>query len=194
MPRGWRLESEADDALAGDLNGDGRPDQVLRLVQDLPVEGQDGTLNTRHRALVVLLGKEGGGFRRAAASTRLLLCSTCAGVRGDPQGGGNIQVRVERGQIVVEQQSGSRYAYNQTLRFRHDRETGRFLLIGQDFDNQDTATGERTNESTNYLTGVKLTSQYRYDQRRDVEVLVSKKTARVGRGRKFLEDFDYNNP
>lgn len=194
VPRGWRMEAEADDALAGDLNGDGLADRVLRLVQDLPVEDADGTRRTRFRALAVLLGRQGGGFTRAAVSTRLLLCSTCAGVRGDPAGGGNIQVRVGRGVIVVEQQSGSRFAYNQTLRFRHDRETNRFVLIGEDFDNHDTATGDRTNESANYLTGVKLTRKFRYDQRRDAEVLVSEKTARVPRQRKFLEDVDYNSP
>lgn len=194
VPPGWRVEAETDDALAGDLDGDGLADRVLRLVQDLPVENSNGTTGTRHRALAVLLGKPGGGFTRAAVSTRLLLCSSCGGVRGDPAGGGNIQIRVERGHVVVEQQSGSRFAYNQTLRFRHDRTSNRFLLIGEDFENRDTATGDRTNESTNHLTGVKLTSKYRYDERRDAEVLVSKKTARIPRQRKFLEDVDYNNP
>lgn len=194
VPRGWRMETETDDALAGDLDGDRIADRVLRLVQDSPVESPDGTMRTRFRALVVLLGKPGGGFTRAAVSTRLLLCSTCAGVRGDPSSGGNIQVRVERGVIVVGQQSGSRWAYDHTLRFRHDRATNRFLLIGEDFDNHDTATGERTNDSTNYLTGVKLTRKFRYDKWRDDEALVSEKTTRVPRGRKSLEDVDYNNP
>lgn len=194
VPRGWRVEAETDDVLAGDLDGDGVADRVLRLVQDIPSESSDGTLRTRHRALVVLLGRQGGGFRRAAASTKLLLCSLCAGVRGDPSGGGNIQVSVERGVIVVAQQSGSRFAYDHTQRFRHDRASGRFLLIGEDFDNRDTATGERTEESSNYLTGTKITRKYRYDQRRDDEVLVSERRARVQRPRKFLEDVDYNNP
>lgn len=194
VPRGWRMETETDDALAGDLNGDGLADRVLRLVQDLAVETSDAAPRTRFRALVVLLGKPGGGFARAAASTRLLLCSTCAGVRGDPAGGGNIQVRVERAVIVVEQQSGSRFSYNHTLRFRHDRAAGRFLLIGEDFDNHDTATGDRTHESTNYLTGIKLTREFRHDQRRDNEVLVSEKITRSPRRRKFLEDVDYDKP
>lgn len=193
VPRGWRIESEDDDVTAGDLNGDGVADRVLRLVQDTPNENADGTLRTRFRALVVLLGKAGGGFTRAAATTRLLLCSLCAGVRGDPSGGSNIQLRVERGVIVVEQQSGSRFAYDHTLRFRHDRATNRFLLVGEDFDNRDTATGERTEESSNYLTGNKITRRFRYDQRRDDEVLVSERRARIARPRKFLEEVDYND-
>lgn len=192
VPRGWRVEAETDDVLTGDLNADGRPDQVLRLVQDLPLETSDGTPRTRFRALVVLLGKPEGGYAVAAATTKLLLCSTCAGVRGDPAGGGNIQIRIERGVIVIEQQSGSRSSYNHTTRFRFDRETNRFLLIGEDFDNNDTATGNRTEESNNYLTGVRLTRKYHYDQKRDQEQLVSTKTARIPRQRKFIEDFDYN--
>lgn len=194
VPRGWRIETETDDTLVGDLNGDGRPDRLLRLVQDVPAETPDGVFTTRFRALAVLFGAPGGAYKRAAVTTRLLLCSTCAGVRGDPSGGGNIQIRIERGVIVVEQQSGSRFAYSHTLRLRYERETNRFLLIGEDFDNRDTATGDRTEESSNYLTGVRLIRTYRYDRRRDAEALASTKTARITRQRKFLEDIDSNNP
>ena len=192
IPRGWRVEAETDDVLTGDLNSDGRPDQVLRLVQDLPLETADHVPRTRFRALVVLLARPEGGYAVAGATTKLLLCSTCAGVRGDPAGGGNIQIRVERGVIVIQQQSGSRFSYDHTARFRLDREMNRFLLIGEDFDNNDTATGDRTVESSNYLTGVRLTKKYRFDRRRDDHQLVSTKTARIPRQRKFIEDFDYN--
>jgi hypothetical protein len=192
VPRGWRIEEETDGVLTGDLNADGRPDRVLRLVQDLPPETADGVPRTRFRALAVLLGKPEGGYAVAAATTKLLLCSTCGGIRSDPAGGGNIQIRIERGVIVIEQQSGSRFSYNHTTRYRFDREANRFLLIGEDFDNDDTATGDRTEESRNYLTGVRLTRKYRYDERRDQQQLVSTKTARIPRQRKFIEDFDYN--
>ena len=192
VPRGWRVEAETDGVMTGDLNADRRPDQVLRLVQDIPSETADHVPRTRFRALVVLLGKPEGGYSVAATTTKLLLCSTCAGIRGDPAGGGNIQIRVERGVIVIQQQSGSRFSYDHTTRFRFDRETGRFVLIGEDLDNNDTATGNRTNESSNYLTGVRLTRKYRYDQRRDQDQLVSTKTTRIPRQRKFIEDFDSN--
>src|SRR6185503_1137389 len=92
----------------------------------------------------------------AAATTRLLLCSTCAGMLGDPAGGGNIQINIQRNVIVISQQSGSRFAYDQTLRFRYDSATKRFLLIGEDFENRDRATGTTVKESTNHLTGLKI--------------------------------------
>jgi hypothetical protein len=192
VPGGWRIEAETDDVLTGDLNSDGLADRVLRLVQDLPLETADHVPRTRFRALIVLLARPEGGYSVAAATTKLLLCSTCAGIRGDPASGGNIQIRVERGVIVVQQQSGSRFSYDHTTRFRFDRATNRFLLIGEDFDNNDTATGDRTVDSSNYLTGVRVTRKYRYDKRRDQEQLVSTKTARIPRQQKFIEDFDYN--
>src|SRR5829696_3657220 len=90
VPRGWKVETD-EGVASGDLNRDGAADAVLRLVEDMPVEGSDGTLNTRYRALVILLAKPGGGFTRAAVAAKLLGCSLCYGVLGDPEGG-NIQV------------------------------------------------------------------------------------------------------
>src|SRR3982750_210874 len=54
VPRGWKLEGDEGE-LTGDLNKDGAPDKVLRLVEDIAVERPDGVYNTRYRALIVLL-------------------------------------------------------------------------------------------------------------------------------------------
>lgn len=192
VPRGWRIESETDDKLTGDLNGDGKEDRLLRLIEDKPLTASDDTPNTRYRALVVLLGKDGGGFNRAVATTRLLFCSTCAGMLGDPAGGGNIQIKIQRNVIVVSQQSGSRFAYEQTLRFRFDSPTGKFLMIGEDFENNDRATGAIVRESTNYLTGLKIISKYRVTKDGGDEKLVSKVETKITRPKKFIEDIDYS--
>jgi hypothetical protein len=192
VPRGWRIETEDDDKLTGDLNGDGKEDRLLRLVEDKPLTAPDDTPNTRYRALVILLAKDGGGFTSSVATTRLLLCSTCAGMLGDPSGGGNIQINIQRNVIVVSQQSGSRFAYDKTLRFRFDPATKRFLLIGEDFENNDRATGAITRESSNYLTGLKITSKYRITKDGGDEKLVSKVETKVARSQKFIEDIDYN--
>ena len=192
VPSGWRVEPGDSDNLTGDLNGDGKQDRLLRLVEDKPSSASDGTLNTRYRALVILLSKDGGGFTRAIATTRLLLCSTCGGVMSDPEGGANIQITIERGVIIVSQQSGSRNAYNQTLRFRFDRATGRFLLIGEDFEDHDRATGAIVRESTNYLTGLSITSKYRVNKDSGDEKLISKVETKITRPKKFIEDIDYS--
>jgi hypothetical protein len=173
------------------LNRDGVPDKVLRLVEDIPVEGKDGTYNTRYRALVVLFGQQGGGFKRAAVATKLLGCSLCAGVLGDPEGG-NIQVGIKNGVLNVNQLSGSREATDLTQRFRYDPASGRFLLIGQDVSEYDRAEGGGTSTSTNYLTGVRVTKKTKATRNGDDSV-ISNRTTRVPTTRRFIEDVDYNS-
>jgi hypothetical protein len=188
VPKGWKLETD-EGVTSGDLDKDGAPDAVLRLVEDMPVEASDGTLNTRHRALVILLARPGGGgFRRAAVATKLLGCSLCYGVLGDPEGG-NIQVEIKNGILDVSQLSGSREATDLTLRFRHDAASGRFLLIGEERSDYDRAAGGGTGTSTNYLTGVrviKTTTVGRGGRER-----TTSRTTRVPIARRFIEDVDY---
>jgi hypothetical protein len=187
VPQGWRLETD-EGLVSGDLNRDGAADAVLRLVEDMPTEASDGTLNTRYRALVILLAKQGGGFTRAAVATRLLGCTLCYGVLGDPAGG-NIRIEIRNGVLDVSQLSGSREATDLTLRFRRDPATGRFLLIGAERSDYDRAAGGGTGTSTNYVTGVrvvKTTTVGRGGRER-----TSSKTTRVPRARRFIEDVDY---
>lgn len=189
VPGGWKAETD-ESVVTGDLNRDGAPDAVLRLVEDMPVQGADGVLTTRYRALVVLLAKPGGGFSRAAVATKLLGCSLCFGVLGDPEGG-NIQVEIEKGVLNVSQLSGSREARDHTLRFRHDAATGRFRLIGEEVSDYDRLEANGTSTSTNYLTGVRVTKTSR--TLRGGRESTSTKTTRVPRITRFIEDVDYEN-
>jgi hypothetical protein len=187
VPRGWKTETD-EGVVTGDLNRDGAPDAVLRLVEDLPVEGADGVLNTRQRALVILLAKPGGGYARAAVATKLLGCTLCAGALGDPEGG-NVQVEIRNGVLNVSQLSGSREATDLTQRFRHDASSGRFVLIGEDVSQYDRAAGGGTSTSTNYLTGLSVTR--RTTVGRGGRESTTSKTARVPRSARFIEDVDY---
>lgn len=187
VPRGWRPEGD-EGIVTGDLNRDGAADAVLRLVEDLPIEGAGGVLNTRHRALVILLAKRGGGYRRAAVAGRLLGCTLCAGMLGDPEGS-NVQVEVRNGVLNVSQLSGSREASDLTQRFRHDAATGRFLLIGEDRSDYDRAVGGGTSVSTNYLTGLRVTRRTRV--LRGGRERVTSRRSRVPVTRRFIEDVDY---
>ena len=187
VPRGWKTETD-EGVVTGDLNRDGAADAVLRLVEDVPVERPDGVYNTRYRALVILLAKPGGGYRRAAVATKLLGCTLCAGALGDPEGG-NIQVEIKNGVLNVNQLSGAREATDHTRRFRHDDATGRFLLIGEDVEHYDRAAGGGKSVSTNYLTGVQVTKTSR--PLKGGRESSTTKTARVARTRRFIEDVDY---
>ena len=189
VPKGWKVEGDEGET-AGDLNRDGVPDKVLRLVEDLPVERKDGTYNTRYRALVVLFGQPGGGFRRAAVATKLLGCTLCAGALGDPEGG-NVLLDIKNGVLNVHQLSGSREATDLTQRFRYDDASGRFLLIGQDVETYDRLEGGGTSESTNYLTGVRVTKKTKATREGRDPVVISNKTTRVPPTRRFIEDVDY---
>lgn len=189
VPKGWKLEGDEAEAT-GDLNKDGLPDKVLRLVEDLPLEGKDGVYNNRYRALVILFAQPGGGFKRTAVATKLLGCSLCAGVLGDPEGG-NIQVEIKNGVLNVNQLSGSREAEDLTQRFRYDDAAGRFLLIGEDKNEYDRAEGGGTSVSTNYLTGVQITKKTKAT-RNGNESVISSTSRNVRATRRFIEDVDYN--
>jgi hypothetical protein len=87
--------------------------------------------------------------------------------------------------------SGSREATDLTQRFRLDPRAGRFLLIGEDIETRDRAVGDSQSESTNYLTGVRVTKKYRVRKRDGEPVLVSNVRRKVAAPRRFIEDVDY---
>lgn len=190
VPRGWKLEGDEGE-LTGDLNKDGTPDKVLRLVEDIPVERPNGVYNTRYRALVVLLAQAGGGgFKRAAVATRLLGCTLCAGALGDPEGG-NIQLEIKSGVLNVHQLSGARESTDLVQRFRYDAPSGRFAFTGQDVEYYDRLEGNSKSVSTNYLTGLRVEKKSKIRKRGQDPVVVSNKTTHVKPARLYIEDVDY---
>jgi hypothetical protein len=189
VPHGWKLEGDEGE-LTGELNRDGLPDKVLRLVEDMPIERPDGVYNTRYRALVVLLARADGGFKRAAVATRLLGCSLCAGAIGDPEGG-NITIEIKYGVLNVQQLSGAREVRDQAERFRYDAASGRFVLIGEEVENYDRAEGNSETISTNFVTGLRISKKLRVKKSGSDPVVVSNRTTRVQKSRRFIEDVDY---
>lgn len=187
VPRGWKLEGEV---VIADLNRDGSPDAVLRVVEDLPVENKEGIINTRHRALVILFARPSGGYERAAVGAKLLYCSTCGGMLSDPSGA-STAVEIKSGVLVVTQLSGSREATDFTQRFRYDPASRRFQLIGEDSHTYDRLTGESTKVSTNLLTGLRVHESYKVRTKGGDPVLVSSRRERVTPAKRFIEDVDY---
>lgn len=189
VPKGWKMETDEGE-ITGDLNKDGAPDKVLRLVEDMAVEAADGTYNTRYRALVILFARPGGGFARAAVATKLLGCTLCAGMLGDPYGG-NVVIEIKKGVLDVNQLSGAREASELTQHFRYDAALKRFVLIGEDSEYYDRLTLAGTEMSTNYLTGVRITKKTKSVGENKDPVVVSNKTTRVPVKSRFIEDVDY---
>lgn len=158
VPPGWLLEER----VSGDLNGDAVPDLALKLIQEKRASSED-TIVDRQRALVVLIKGRDAKLHRAAVAEKLLQCTACGGAfYGFVEAPAN--VTIEKGQLVVNQDHGSRNVTEQTFRFRH-QPNGKLVLIGLDVVDRDRVTGEVVNESTNFLTGRKIIKRYRPGKR-----------------------------
>jgi hypothetical protein len=152
IPAGWKAALE----VTGDLNGDGRPDRIVHVVQTNTYYDPDAiTSAPESQALLILLAEPGGGWRRAAMSTRLLQTTV-------PQWG--LQLTIRRGVLIVNQNYGMTEVADVTHRFRLEPVTGRFLLIGRDQLNyhRPQELTDPVKVSENYLTGQRLTTTGHY--------------------------------
>lgn len=185
VPAGWVLEEQ----VAGDLNGDAVPDLALKLVQEKPAGAKEDEIVERQRALVVLFKGRDGGLRRAAVADKVLQCTSCGGafygVVEAPA-----EVKIERGVIVVNQDFGSREVTEHTYRFRYEPAAARFVLIGFDSTSRDRLTGTVTQESTNYLTGRKVTTTTTPPKSARGRDAVKTTTKTVARKRTPMEEVD----
>lgn len=154
IPDGWKLEED----VVGDVNQDGVEDHLLKLVEAPPANAEEGEMVEANRALVIIFASNDGSLRRAAVANTLLQCTSCGGAF---YGAGNApaNVSVKNGVIIVSQDYGSRWVTDMTFRFRYDEQPGMFILIGFDFASRDRAEGDSTTESTNYLTGKRITTR-----------------------------------
>lgn len=183
VPAGWTVEAE----INGDLNGDSIPDLSVTLVEQMPADADKENPPELQRALLILLKTADGKFSRAGLATKLLLCTRCGGafygVVETP-----VNVEIKNGVLIVRQEYGSRELTQETYRFRYEAESGRFLWIGADLRGYDRMTGATQTESTNFLTGVKLTTASRANEKTGKDVVIANKSQRVSRAKKYLED------
>ena len=145
---GWKVEQ----VVKGDLNGDGRTDAAIKLAQI--EEGREGGIGG-DRALVIALA-DGASWKRVAVGEKILQCVDCGGAfYGVMPAPAN--VTIEKGVLVIENEHGSRSVSNSTFRFRYNATVNKFVLIGYDYVDNDRLTGAWANESTNYMTNVRIT-------------------------------------
>jgi hypothetical protein len=185
VPAGWVLEGQA----AGDLNGDAVPDLALKLIQERPANAKEDEIVERQRALIVLFKGQDGSLRRAGVADKVLQCTSCGGafygVAAAPS-----EVKIERGVIVVNQDFGSREVTEHTYRFRYEPAAARFVLIGFDSTSRDRLTGTITQESTNFLTGKKITTTTTPPETSRGKDTVKTTTQTVARKRTPMEEVD----
>ncbi len=151
VPKGWTIEEQ----IKGDVSADGVSDVLLKLIEDKPKKEDEFV--DRNRVLVIAVADGKGGFRNAAVADKLLQCTSCGGAfYGVADAPANVSI--EKGVIVVKQDRGSRWVTETTYRFRYDEQPSMFILIGFDYASRDRANGDVSSESTNYLTGKRITT------------------------------------
>jgi hypothetical protein len=162
IPRGWRIEKQ----INGDLNRDQRPDAALVLVRNKPAHDDADNPTPRARALVLAL-RDGKSWRRAGFNNSVLLGTRDGGafygVVETP-----VNVSIQKGVVIVNQEAGSREVSETTYRFRFDQTQKRFALIGYDQTTRDRATGNVATTSINFLTGRKKITKLQASPKRTV--------------------------
>jgi hypothetical protein len=154
VPPGWKIEEQ----VSGDLNGDSVPDYALKLVEDKPAKTDDDSASERQRALVIVLKNRDGKLSRTGVAGDLLQCTRCGGAfYGVVESPAN--VKIEKGVLTVEQDHGSREITDLTYLFRYEPGSNRIALIGFDITSHDRLTTGVVTESTNYLTGARVTKR-----------------------------------
>lgn len=101
---------------AADLNGDGTQDFVLVLEKEKPeLDGNDMPVN--QRPLLILLRAADGKLGMAKRNERIVMCSKCGGVFGDPFEG----VTAGRNTFTVEHYGGSAWRWKFSYKFNYSR-------------------------------------------------------------------------
>jgi len=176
VPAGWTLES----TVNGDLNGDGVADAVIVFVD----KGEEGD-----RTLMIAFKNARGEFERVVTAKTVLQCTSCGGMLGGEKN--EPDIKIAKGVLIIKTLTGSRESTDSTFRFRYDAKVSKFALIGYDQVDNDRATGASTRTSTNYLTGVRITAEYQYNQKTEKDVQKSTKTDKVTKATQYIEDVDY---
>lgn len=100
----------------GDLNGDRREDIILVLEKENPARGEND-FPVNQRPLLILLRGADGKLTVAKRNERIIMCSQCGGVFGDPFEG----VIGGRNTFSVEHYGGSNWRWKYSYKFNYSR-------------------------------------------------------------------------
>lgn len=100
----------------GDLNGDGRQDFILVLERENPAKDEND-FPVNQRPLLLLLRGADGKLSVAKRNERIIMCSQCGGIFGDPFEG----VTVGRNTFTAEFYGGSAWRWKYSYRFNYSR-------------------------------------------------------------------------
>ena len=109
---------------AADLNGDGRGDFVLVLERQNPAKDADD-FPVNQRPLLLLVRGADGKLSAAKRNERVVMCSRCGGVFGDPFEG----VEAGRDTFTVSFYGGSNWRWAYSYKFNYSRADKTWQLV-----------------------------------------------------------------
>jgi hypothetical protein len=98
------------------LNGDSREDFILVLEKGNPVKDENGFPINQRPFLILLRGAD-GKLTLAKRNERIIMCSECGGIFGDPFEG----VGAGRNTFIVEHYGGSAWRWKYSYKFNYSR-------------------------------------------------------------------------
>ncbi len=163
IPKGY-------DTLAtcnGDLNKDGQEDKVLILYDKRENKEGDEKYDFIgiNRKLIILF-KEGKGWKKAVQANNAIMCKGCGGAIGDPFD----MISITNNTLVIKHYGGSAWRWGYTNRFRFQKND--FYLIDRTSDscwNVEYCDKLDAYMETNYSDENLLTGQYEYRKMADKE-------------------------
>ena len=112
----------------GDLNGAGRVDVLLVLEREKPAKDEND-LPVNQRPLLILLRGADGKLSAAKRNERIIMCSDCGGIFGDPFEG----VSVGRNTFTAEFYGGSAWRWKNSYKFNYSRIDKTWQLVRAEY-------------------------------------------------------------
>ena len=108
-----------------DLDRDGKDDYLFVLQKDPKPGAEEYEIEETQRPLLVLLRGADGKLRETARNERVVLCSNCGGVMGDPFVG----IEAGPGTFTVMHYGGSSWRWSSNVRFNYSRKDRAWQLV-----------------------------------------------------------------
>jgi hypothetical protein len=112
---------------SADLNGDGRSDYLLVLEKQKQRES-DPDIEEAQRPLLIVIRQADGRLKLQKRSDRVVYCSRCGGMMGDPLDG----VEVGPGSFAVSHYGGSAWRWSNRYQFAYSRRDDTWQLVRVD--------------------------------------------------------------
>ena len=112
------------DSVSGDLNLDNYSDLIL-ILKKLDEEKTSNVIeNPAKRPLLILIGKDNGGYELVAKSNTTVYCFDCGGMMGDPYQG----VTIKNGYFSVEHYGGSAWRWSRIITYKYSKADNHWFL------------------------------------------------------------------